>query len=82
MLEMKLLERLTIKHKVYWKCPGSGFLWVRGILAVGSSVERVGSVKVAGRGCLQAWWETVEQLNSILNVGGDRGIALTPLVDV
>nr|GEW60423.1 putative reverse transcriptase domain-containing protein [Tanacetum cinerariifolium] len=37
--------------------------------AVGSSVKRVGSVKVAGRGGLQAWRETVEQLNSVLNVG-------------
>nr|GEU31927.1 hypothetical protein [Tanacetum cinerariifolium] len=31
-------------------------------------VERVGSVKVSGRGGLQAWWETVEHLNKILDV--------------
>nr|GEW60421.1 hypothetical protein [Tanacetum cinerariifolium] len=56
-------------------------------IAVGSSVERVGSVKVAGRGGLQAWRETVEQLNSVLNVGvtGENKasrvlLAIAPLV--
>nr|GEX83581.1 hypothetical protein [Tanacetum cinerariifolium] len=38
-------------------------------MVVGSSAERVRSVKVVGRGGLQAWRKTIEQLNSVLNVG-------------